>query len=245
MLTAQSLEAGGNIGWVSLTDDPGARPIRDQINGYCGTEVGSNVQSGDVSGVDAAWNYRFGLYGGNDGPTVANPPQQPDYTGYIYTAKNWPNQRDAYGGTPGVAANPNDTLTSENFIAKRQQFANCAGGNTSTGRQGVDACASISGMDLPSYNKVAAGGATTGGHRDHGRSRRLVIVPVLNGPLSNQATVADFACMLMLQPISRGAQPGSSVQLEFRGNAGAPGSPCTTSGLPGGSAGPLVPVLVR
>jgi hypothetical protein len=35
------------------------------------------------------------------------------------------------------------------------------------------------------------------------------------------------------------------VKLEFRGNAGAVGSPCTTNGLPGGSAGPLVPVLVR
>ena len=48
--------------------------------------------------------------------------------------------------------------------------------------------------------------------------------------------------MFMLQPLTI---PMSNVQLEFRGNAGTPGSPCTTSGLPGGNAGPLVPVLVR
>jgi len=46
----------------------------------------------------------------------------------------------------------------------------------------------------------------------------------------------------MLQPLS---SPLIDVQLEFIGNAGAANSPCTTSGLPGGSAGPRVPVLVR
>jgi len=54
--------------------------------------------------------------------------------------------------------------------------------------------------------------------------------------------VIDYACMLMLQPLTI---PMSDVKLEFRGNAGTPGSPCTTSGIPGGVAGPLVPVLVR
>jgi hypothetical protein len=48
--------------------------------------------------------------------------------------------------------------------------------------------------------------------------------------------------MFMLQPLSI---PIVDVQLEYRGNAGAPGSPCVTAGLPGGVAGPLVPVLVR
>jgi hypothetical protein len=54
--------------------------------------------------------------------------------------------------------------------------------------------------------------------------------------------VIDFTCMLILQPIP---SPFDDVKLEFRGNASAPGSPCTGSGLPGGAAGPLVPVLVR
>jgi len=54
--------------------------------------------------------------------------------------------------------------------------------------------------------------------------------------------VVDFACMLMLQPLTI---PMSQVNLEFRGNASEPGSPCSTFGIPGGTGGPLVPVLVR
>ena len=69
-------------------------------------------------------------------------------------------------------------------------------------------------------------------------SRCIVVVPVVNG--SNG--VIDYACMLMLHPLSIPLQP---ADLEFRGLAGTPGSPCTTAGLPGGSAGPLVPALVR
>ena len=48
--------------------------------------------------------------------------------------------------------------------------------------------------------------------------------------------------MLMLEPMSI---PVDDVKLEYLGNASASGSPCTTSGLAGGTAGPLVPVLVR
>jgi hypothetical protein len=63
-------------------------------------------------------------------------------------------------------------------------------------------------------------------------------VPVING--TNQVT--DFVCMLILQPLST---PMVDVQLEYLGNASTADSPCTGSGLPGGTAGPLVPVLVR
>jgi hypothetical protein len=69
-------------------------------------------------------------------------------------------------------------------------------------------------------------------------SRRIVVVPVVDGA----SKVIGWSCMLMLQPLSI---PLASVQLEFRGLAGAAGSPCTTSGLPGGTTGPLVPVLVQ
>ena len=72
----------------------------------------------------------------------------------------------------------------------------------------------------------------------YGLDRRFVTVPVIDG--GNH--VVDYACMLMLQPLSI---PMTDTWLEFRGNAGAASSPCTTSGLAGGAAGPLVPVLVR
>lgn len=45
--------------------------------------------------------------------------------------------------------------------------------------------------------------------------------------------VIDYACMLMLQPLSI---PMTDTQLEFRGNANAPASPCAASGLTGQAA---------
>jgi hypothetical protein len=39
--------------------------------------------------------------------------------------------------------------------------------------------------------------------------------------------------------------PNDDVKIEVIGAASDPASPCTTNGLPGGAAGPLVPVLVR
>jgi hypothetical protein len=54
--------------------------------------------------------------------------------------------------------------------------------------------------------------------------------------------VIDYLCVFMLHPMSG---PNDDVKLEILGSAGSVSSPCTTSGLPGGTAGPLVPVLVR
>lgn len=80
--------------------------------------------------------------------------------------------------------------------------------------------------------------ATSDQHAQYGYNRRVVTVPVL----SPSYTVIDFACMLMLEPMLHPLDP---VYLEFLGNAGTPGNPCTTSGLAGALAGPLVPVLVQ
>jgi hypothetical protein len=80
--------------------------------------------------------------------------------------------------------------------------------------------------------------ATSAQHKAYGADRRIVTVPIVN----TSRKVVDFACMLMLEPM---AIPVNDVKLEYLGNASATGSPCTTSGLAGGSAGPLVPVLVR
>lgn len=83
--------------------------------------------------------------------------------------------------------------------------------------------------------ELAAGGA----------SRRLVVAPLVDcsGWASSQTVpIAEYACMLMLHPIG---SPGDEVSLEFVGLGNAPGSPCATSGLAGGTFGPLVPVLVQ
>lgn len=115
------------------------------------------------------------------------------------------------------------------FVGKRQAFANCAAS--------VGACENATKLKLNQFTSVATGGAN-GDLRKYGTNRRLVVVPVVDGGYS----VIDFACMLMLQPIP---SPFDDVQLEFLGNASDAASPCTANGLPGGLAGPLVPVLVR
>ena len=114
------------------------------------------------------------------------------------------------------------------FMNKRLLFSACG--------TSVNNCETRAGIRLNSFSKLATPGPN-GELRQYGVNRRIAPVPVVNG--SNR--VIGFACMLMLQPIP---QPMADVQLEYLGNASEAGSPCVASGLPGGSAGPLVPVLV-
>ncbi len=229
LLMTQNAAVGGEIGWANLDGTNSASETEAELNGFCGTTVGNNLGTPGVqTSVADVWNYRFGIYTNSGNPAI----NKPDFTGYAYTLTNWPSGQNAYAGSPG--ANP--TGTAANFLAKRAAFASCA--DTGTKVKGANSCESITGLSLNSFQKLAAPGNAAGGHRDHGISRRIVTVPVING--SNN--VVDFVCMLMLQPLSI---PLTNVQLEFRGNAADIGSGCTTSGFPGGSSGPLVPVLVR
>lgn len=231
LVTPGSIGAG-QIGWANLDGSTSASETAAEVNGHCGVRVGDTLGTpGAQANVAAPWNARFGIYKGSDGPSV----HHPDETGYIYTTHNWPNGANAYKGTP--SSDP--TGTAANFVTKRASYASCANQNPATNNQAIAACQTISGLSLNSFQTVAAPGATaTGGFKTYGFSRRIVLVPVVNSGMS----VVDYACMLMLQPLSI---PMANVQLEFIGNASAASSPCTTSGLPGGSAGPLVPVLVR
>lgn len=138
---------------------------------------------------------------------------RPDYTGFIYTSASWSAGRNAYSGTSG---------STPNFLAQRLAFTRCGNNASQCGMQGGG------------FSKIA----TSAQHQAYGADRRIVTVPIVN----SSRRLIDFACMLMLEPMTI---PVNDVQLEFLGNAGAVGSPCTTSGLAGGSAGPLVPVLVR
>jgi Flp pilus assembly protein TadG len=240
LLHGQNAAGNGQIGWANL--DPAnpnaASETEAEMNGKCvGTALGDTLGTPGVQFTIAdAWNYRFGIYKNNVSP--ATPAfHNPDYSGYAYTAKNWPAQSNAYFG-PAPPLTP-ATATSANFDTKRKEFASCA--DTTTFKP-LDACGSITGLDFNCFKDVAAPGTTaSGGHKDHGRDRRTVLVPIVNGAI----TVVDWACMLMLQPITHSPGGMTPVQLEFIGLASSPGVPCVTSGMPGGWAGPKVPQLVR
>jgi hypothetical protein len=158
-------------------------------------------------------------------------------------ADTWNARFGIYKNNSSASADPPDftgyAYTSKNytqqanayadFVGKRQAFAACAAS--------VSDCETATGLKLNQFKTLATPGPS-GEFARYGANRRLVAVAVVDG--ANK--VIDFTCMLILQPIP---SPFDDVKLEFRGNASAPGSPCTGSGLPGGAAGPLVPVLVR
>lgn len=197
----------GEIGWVTLDGSNDANNLGKQLKGYCGTRVGDDLGTPGVNAsVTDVWNARFGIYKNGDGPAHS----QPDFTGYVYTAKNWTQQKDAF----------------DDFMAQRSTFTNC-------GALVAD-CEKASGLKLNAKDVASAG--INGDLRKYGGNRRIAPVPIIaNGKVS------DYACVLMLQPLST---PFANVQLEYLGNASEADSPCVASGLPGGSAGPLVPVLV-
>jgi Flp pilus assembly protein TadG len=232
LLMGPGESTNGEIGWANLDGTNSAAETEDEMNGYCGVATGDTLGTPGVqASIVDAWNYRFGIYKNTGNPAISY--QRPDYTGYSYTATNWPSQSNAYGGTTPPMAH----ATAANFVTKRASFASCADMGTQV-NGGPASCSGITGLSLNSFQKVAPPGPTaTGGHRQYGMNRRIVIVPVIN----EGRQVIDYACMLMLQPLSI---PMAPVWLEFVGNAGATGSPCVTSGLPGGT-GPLVPTLVR
>ena len=180
-----------------------------ELNGYCGTKVGNTLGTPGVQGTVAdTWNTRFGIYKNSSGPSIASP----DFTGYVYTTKNY----------PGSNAYPD-------FVNKRQAFASCG--------TSVANCETNTGLSLNQFKTLATPGPS-GELKQYGTNRRIAPVAVVGA----DNKVVDFACMLMLQPVP---SPFDDVKLEYLGNAAKPDSPCKASGLPGGAAGPLVPVLVR
>jgi hypothetical protein len=213
--------ATGSYSWIDFSPNAGgANELADIIkgSGQCNVPVAGTLvgQQGNIESLDMAWNTRFGLYKGADTSSTATP----DYTGYGYTPLNWPSQFDAFGGT---------SATEPNFQTARGSH------NTYQGTPGQ-------GYQSTTSADLAAMGA----------DRRLVTVPIVDcdaWAASNPQTqpVLGYACVLMLHPMTHWSDPLYSEEawLEYRGPANSPISPCNTSGLAGGTAGPLVPVLVH
>jgi hypothetical protein len=232
-LVGNRVPNSGEVGWYNLDGSTNANETKAELGepGRCGIKVGDKLGTPGVkSAVDVVWNARFGIYKNADpGPSV----NHPDYSGYTYTTTNWKlravGQPNAYSGsTP-----PGSHATAANFKTKRLAFASYDDTGTS-----INAGDGITSLNMKGGFKTLATPSAGGQHQQFGYSRRIVAVPVINGTTN----VIDYACMLILQPLS---SPTVDVQLEFVGNAGAASSPCTTNGLAGGIAGPKVPVLVQ
>jgi hypothetical protein len=221
----------GEIGWYNLDGSTGARAAKDQLEGgTCGSKVGDQLGTpGAKTAVDTVWNYRFGVYKNSGDPGV----NHPDFSGYSYTSTNWKNPvpQNAWNGTPAAGSDP----TAQNFVTKRAAFASFD--NTGTDLNAGSQIVFGNRNALNSFQKLATPGST-GQHHQFGADRRVVTVPVINA----NRNVTDYLCMFMLHPLSG---PNANAFIEFLGSASLLSSPCTTVGLAGGAAGPLIPVLVR
>ncbi|MBW8828546.1 MAG: Tad domain-containing protein [Burkholderiales bacterium] len=220
------------MGWYNLDGSTSASETKKEMagTGYCGTRIGDTLGTpGAKVSLDDEWNARFGIYKNNGDAATSG--MRPDYSGYAYTSTNWKNAvpQNAFAGTPAVGS----ALTAANFKLKRQAYASY--GDTTTVVKDGD---NMTGLNMKGGYKDLASPGVGGQHQSLGESKRIVLVPIL----SAASQVIDYACMLMLQPISG---PTTTIQLEFLGNAGNSSSPCSTNGLVGGTAGPLVPALVQ
>ena len=94
--------------------------------------------------------------------------------------------------------------------------------------------------DFPGFKSATSNQLAT-----YGADRRVVTVPIVDCPAytaGQNVPILGYACVLLLNPFRK---PEDDVRIEYLGAANVPGSPCATSGLGGGTAGPLVPVLVQ
>lgn len=218
----------GSYDWIDFSPPTGgASELKDLLAGVgqcnlppVGTPVG---EQGQVTGLTDAWNSRFGVYknGGPYNVTTA----APDFTGMAYTPATWPHANpatpeNAYSGTP-------DSGTTPNYLAAQ---------SARSSYQSTDPA----GVGLPPFRVT-----TVANHTQYGANRRLVVAPIVNCASLSSPTqtvpVLGYACVLMLKPING----PTDVILEVRGLASSPSSPCASFGLPGGTVGPLVPVLVQ
>lgn len=212
--------SGGSFRWVDFTPNAGgSSEIREQLAGtnqVCNLSIGSNIaQPGAHQGAKAAYNTRFGLYqNGANAYTALT--AAPDRTGYAY-----PNKAP---GNPVIAVG---TSALSDYLSRQ-------GSNTGF----IDTEYGVSG---PGGN-IPGTPSSTATHQTLGKERRLVTVPVIDCNAGNTVPIQSMACVLMLNPMSNGAS--GTIYLEYVGLADASGSPCRSSGTPGGG-GPLAPVLVQ
>lgn len=214
----------GNFRWIDFTPPNGGSSELAawlKSDGACELPViGSSVgQTGNISSLADEWNSRFGIYKGSVSPEEA----KPDLSGYAYTdaATSWPSKFNALS----------------DFVNKRSANAPYQG----------DALAKLKTQGtIKDANYLRA----------YGAERRLMIAPVVdcNGFASGSsvAPISSWACVFLLHPInnSAGGGPNSAgsglMFLEYQGSASQSGSPCATTGMPGGpGSGPLVTALIK
>jgi Putative Flp pilus-assembly TadE/G-like len=222
----------GSFGWLEGSGGPGAAILEAQIKGQgmCGTlplGVPVPLKTGVVGGVKDAWNSRFGLYKNSANPT-SNPP---DFTGYSYNVSGtgWP-----VGATGAAITGAFKT----DYLQRRQSgsLMNPVG----------------AGFGANEFNSYRDSLTTSAQHQTLGRSRRVVAATIVDCSTptsggSQPVTPVGFGCFFLLAPYPSGG--GFSQKIEYIGPLTAADTPCSLSGVPGGTgtsgAAAVTPYLVQ
>ena len=215
----------GQFRWLDFTGNGGgARELKDLLKGegQCNLPGANTIagKPGNNGSAAFAYNTRFGIYQGNGGPPADGIPDQTGYAWYSDVALTQPPYPNKFSA----------------FITKRFANAPYQGDNK-----------------IPdSTNLKTVGKIYSGSLGAVGADRRIVVAPIVDCSVfdglggSGTLKIDSLACILLLHPIKNGAGSASEkMWVEYIGQAGNAGSPCTTTGLAGGTGGPLVPVLVR
>lgn len=218
----------GQFRWVDFSGNGGgAKELKNVIRGpgQCqlpGTDTLVGKPGNNGSAADA-YNSRFGIYQGSGAPPQDGVPDLTGYAWYLDTPLVQPPYPNKYSSTGG-------------YVDKRASNASYQGDDLPPDTAG-----------LKTVGKLYSGSLATAG-----ANRRIVPVPVVDCAAfdglggSGTLKISDLACVLLLHPIKKGAGPNSTkMWLEYVGLASDPASPCAGMGLPGGTGGPQVPLLVQ
>lgn len=234
--------ATGNFNWIDFDPDAptpgctggGASELACIITGtgQCNLNITKPVgQTGNIQAIEKAWNTRFGLYKGSDSVSTA----PPDFSGFAYTPTSWPSKYDAFAGTSGTTPH----------------LGNLPGDTTATSARKANLPYQgdlLAGFSPPGTIDKSYSNSTTGQLSSSGSDRRVALVPIVDcdgwATPPHTTPILKFACIVMLHPMT---SPQDPTYLEYQGLTDLSGSPCATTGLPGGpgSVGPRVPALVR
>lgn len=147
------------------------------------------------------------------------------------------------GGSGGNVTTARPDLTGYSYTAANWSTESNAYSDFTAKRTANVPFNSDSGIDISPSTAISSAD-----HHTYGRDRRLVLAPIVNCSTFNTSqtvTIDAWACVLLLAPITVPGGGSFSAKLEYLGLANQPGTPCATSGLGGGTSGPLVPVLVQ
>jgi Flp pilus assembly protein TadG len=214
---------GGAQELACMVKGSGQCNLPPPIGGSCttsgnNTDPGCVGENGQVNGMEAAYNTRFGLYKGSNNASNA----AMDFTGRSYRSTEWLLGKQAYNGSSGIL--PNFKTARSTFLAT--QASDVPGGGYTNTAGGAGSQHDTLGADrrLVNVAVVDCAGFTGGQH----------------------APIRGYACMLLLDPYDKSGSNVIS-KFEYQGLSNATGSPCASSGVAGGGTamGPQVPSLVQ